>query len=86
MKSRNLKYLFLLIPISSCTTLYENGIPIARFPSDMTNVRYVREKDGSIEWTANTVTPSNSIESGGNAMAKNVTAAASLGVIKRALD
>ena len=68
-----MKIILLCLLCCSCTTLYENGKPVAMFPSDMTNSHYKKYADGSIEWTTETVTPSKIYYSVGNASTKVIT-------------
>jgi len=68
-----MKILLACLCLTSCTSLYRDGKVIARFPSDMQEVYYRQNTDGSCEWTVASVTPSHSIRSAGNAATKVLT-------------
>lgn len=65
---------------TSCatTTLYRAGKPIARFQGNMADLVFIQSPDGSITWTAKTVTHSTATLAGGRALSNLTIPAASV--------
>jgi len=67
---RLLLLLALLLPSCATTTFYKDGIPIARFQGDMTDMAYAQSAKGAVKWTAKVVDHSHATVAGGQAFAK----------------